>query len=80
MNPIVYRTLATAITLSILSGCVVAPPGPPEPPIPVGFVGVDFVDAQGYKHHGYYDDHHAWHGGYYDANHQRHDDPPDWHH
>src|SRR5580658_1613671 len=40
MNPIVYRTLATVITLSILSGCVVVPPGPPEPPpppVPVGF-------------------------------------------
>ena len=22
---------------------------------------VDFVDAHGYHHHGYYDDHHDWH-------------------
>ena len=85
MNPIIYRALATAITLSILSGCVVVPPGPPgprppPPPVPVGFVSVDFVDNQGYHHHGYYDDHHQWHGGYDDADHHHHDDPPDWHH
>ena len=78
MNPIVYRALATGITLSILSGCAVVVPGPPGPPVP--FPMVDIVDVQGYHHRGYYDDHHTWHGGYDDANHQHHDDPPDWHH
>jgi hypothetical protein len=40
---------------------------------------VDFVDAHGYHHHGYYDDHHDWHGGYYDGGNVYHDDPHDWH-
>jgi len=77
MNAIWHRIMVGAIGLSglgLAAGCVVAPP-PPGP-----FPMVDFVDVQGYHHHGYYDDHHQWHGGYDDANHQHHDDPPDWHH
>jgi hypothetical protein len=78
MNPIIYRTLATGITLSILSGCVVAVPGPPPPP--AGFVAVDIDAGDGYRHHGWWDNNHVWHGGYYDAGHAYHADPPDWHH
>jgi len=40
---------------------------------------LEIVDARGYHHHGYYDNHHDWHGGYYDENHAYHDDAHDWH-
>ncbi len=41
---------------------------------------IDVVDADGFHHTGYYDEHHDWHGGYYDHDRNYHDDPHDWHH
>ncbi len=54
-----------------LGGCVVHERG--------HYDQVEVVDAHGYHHQGYYDEHHDWHGGYDDENHQHHDDPHDWH-
>jgi hypothetical protein len=80
MKLVASKILAGAISLSLLSACEVALPGPPgPPPPPSGFVSLDLVDVQGYHHQGYYDDHHDWHGGYYDAHHQFHNDAHDWH-
>jgi hypothetical protein len=59
-----------AVTLAAGAGCSVGI-GVPD--------SVELVDAHGYHHHGYYDDHHTWHGGYYDENRVYHDDPHDWH-
>jgi hypothetical protein len=53
-----------------LTGCIFAPPPPP---------GLVFTDSYGYRHEGYYDDHHHWHGGYRDEHGFHHDDPGDWH-
>ncbi len=69
-----------AMAIATLSGgCEVRPVGPPGAVV-VGPPGIEIVDANGYHHHGYYDDHHAWHGGYEDEHHVHHDDPADWHH
>jgi len=38
------------------------------------------VDEHGWRHEGFYDEHHAWHGGYVDDHGLRHDDPEDWRH
>jgi hypothetical protein len=71
---------ATLSLLATLAACEVRVAGPPPPP-PMGPVAsLEIVDENGYHHHGYWDDHHAWHGGYYDAHHAYHDDPPDWRH
>ena len=37
------------------------------------------VDHGGFRHEGYYDEHHQWRGGYYDEHHGFHGDPGDWH-
>ena len=59
--------LGLPVFLSV-QGCLL-----PPPPF------IDVVDDHGYRHHGYYDDHHDWHGGYDDEGHNHHDDPHDWH-
>jgi hypothetical protein len=60
-----------ALAASSLIGCVMHGGG--------HYDEVDVVDAHGWHHHGYYDEHHDWHGGYYDDSHAFHDDPHDWH-
>jgi hypothetical protein len=69
---------AIAIAL-LVGGCEARVEAPGPPGIAIGFPGVEIVDAHGYHHHGYYDDHHRWHGGWDDERHVHHDDPGDWH-
>jgi hypothetical protein len=72
MKTALRLVLAGGISLAAFglgAGCVVHPHDQ-----------VDVVDAQGYHHHGYYDDHHVWHGGYVDEHNVHHDDPGDWQH
>ncbi|HEY1921629.1 MAG TPA: hypothetical protein VGG44_02595 [Tepidisphaeraceae bacterium] len=69
---------AILIALTMLAaGCEVRAEGPPG--VVIGPPQIDLVDVNGYHHHGYYDDHHAWHGGWEDEHHVHHDDPGDWH-
>ena len=73
--------MLSAGVMSMLWACeaTVVAPGPPPPPGFVVGAQLDVVDAYGYHHHGYYDDHHNWHGGYYDSGHVYHADKGDWH-
>jgi hypothetical protein len=68
----IAKCLATVALAGFFSGCAVRGEG--------HYDEVDVVDAHGWHHHGYYDEHRDWHGGYYDEQHQFHDDPHDWHH
>ena len=82
MNTFCRGLLAGAIALGpvlVSAGCEVEGPVIAPPPPPVGVAQVDFVDAHGYHHHGWYDNDHHWHGGYYDEHHAYHGDAHDWH-
>jgi hypothetical protein len=70
-TPVGVACLAALLLASLTIGCAARAHD--------HFDTVDIVDAHGYHHCGYYDDHHDWHGGYDDESHVHHDDPNDWH-
>jgi hypothetical protein len=75
----ILPTLGAIAIAVLIGGCQARVEAPGPPGVAIGFPGVEIVDASGYHHHGYYDDHHAWHGGWDDEHHVHHDDPGDWH-